>query len=225
MVDGFAFREIESGSGLVRRGDRSDCLGMGVASGDSVEVLAAKRSIERHAGVVIAASQNALAVGFDKVVAWVGGEDVYLLTQTTAGRLVSVGEFERHTGDVAIFRVLAPWTVYNRRLHRRYAANARVGLRAEDQSETDGHIVDISLNGARVSVDAVPESPAVALRLGMGGAWADFPCIVRGTIIEGDAVFVRLRFRALSVDEVEMLQRFLTLLEGLERHDPWSFTA
>jgi hypothetical protein len=198
---------------------------MGVASGDSVEVLANRRSPERHVGVVIAASQAALAVGFEQAVSWILGEDVYLLTQTTSGRLVSVGEFERNTGDVAIFRVLAPWTVYNRRLHRRYAANARITLQADDGAETDGQIVDVSLNGARVSVDSVPDSPAVSLRLAIGGAWSDFPCVVRGTIIEGDEVFVRLRFRTLSVQQVETLQRFLTLLEGLERHDPWSFTA
>ena len=198
---------------------------MSVASGDSIEILANRRSPGRHEGLVIAASQSAVAVGFEHAIPWVSGEDVYLLTQTTAGRLVSVGEFERNTGDVAIFRVLAPWTAYNRRLHRRYATHARATLRAEDRSETEGHVVDISLNGARVSVDSVPESPAVSLRLWIGGESTELPCLVRGAIIEGDDVFVRLRFRTLSVDQVEMLQRFLTLLEALERHDPWSFTA
>ena len=198
---------------------------MSVASGDTVELLATKRSFERHPATVIAVSQTALAVCLERAVAWIPGEDVYILTQTTSGRLVSVAEFERNSGEVAIFRVLAPWKVYNRRLHRRYAANAKVVLLADGEPDTEGNIVDISLSGARVAVGTVPETPATTVRIGMGGSSSEIPCMVRGTVIEGDEVYVRLRFTNLTPEHVESLQRFLTLLDGLDRQDPWSFTA
>jgi len=174
---------------------------------------------------VIASSRAGLALSLESVEAWFPGEEVYLLCQTSQGRHVSVGEFERQSGEVALFRVLAPWRVYNRRLHRRYAANARVILLSPGAEDENGRIVDISLNGARVSVDSVPEAPPTSMRMALGGTWTEFACSTRGTIIEGDDVFVRLRFANLIADQVSAIQRYVRLLEGLDRQDPWSFTA
>ena len=210
---------------LLSLADRADCHCMSVMSGDSIEIFASSGASARHEGAVVAASQAAIAVCFEFPVVWTPAEDVYLLTQTASGRLVTIGQFERDTGEIAIFRVLAPWRTYNRRLHRRYAAHARVALLSPENAGLDGHIVDISLSGARVAVDSVPESPIAAVRIAISAEWFEFPCTVRGTIIEGDEIFVRLRFTGLTPDQVESLQHFLGLLEGLERQDPWFFTA
>ena len=198
---------------------------MDVVPGSTIEVLRQGLSSESCGGTVIASSQAALALSLESSAPWDAGEEVYLLRQTPGGRFVSVGEFDRQSGEVTVFRVLAPWRIYNRRLHQRYAANARVMLIAPGADDQDGHIVDISLNGARIAVDSVPEIPPTSVRMAFGGTWTEFACSPRGTIIEGDQVFVRLRFAILTSEQVAAIQRYLKLLEGLDRQNPWSFTA
>lgn len=175
----------------------------------------------RLPGVVAASQPHGIAVQFDQRAPAFGNCGVFIAWHRANADLVAVGAFSREAAGVAVFDLLSPFRVFNRRLYKRYPAAFRVFVLEEGIQRVGRALVtDISFAGMRLKVPAPVESDHISVVIQAFGETVEVSCEVQGALVSNGEFFVRLRYSALNPFQLASLTGILMQLEELENHGP-----
>lgn len=175
----------------------------------------------RLPGVVVGSHPQGVAVQFDQRAPAFGNCGVFIVWHEAQSDLIAVGAFSREAAGVAVFDMLSPFRVFNRRLYKRYAAAFKVFVLEEHKQRAGRAIVtDLSFAGMRLRMPAPLESDHLSVVIQAFGETVEVYCEVLGAIVEDGEFYLRLRYMALNPFQLASLTGILMHLEELDTHGP-----
>lgn len=175
----------------------------------------------RLPGVVVGSQPQGIAVQFDQRPPAFGNCGVFIVWHEATSDLIAVGAFSREAAGVAVFDMLSPFRVFNRRLYKRYPTSFKVFVLEEHKQRAGRAIVtDLSFAGMRLRMPAPLESDHLSVVIQAFGETVEVYCEVLGAIAEEGEFYLRLRYMALNPFQLASLTGILMQLEELENHGP-----
>ena len=181
---------------------------------DDASILVAVRTSqsppEQFGGRIVTASGLVLAARFPDGAPFADGEAVMLLSGNLGDRKVARAQWIRTQGDVAVFRLKAPFKPFDARKDGRIPAELRAEVRSVvGGSRQSGLILDVSNGGLAVAVSSRPGGKAIQVVVGANGYSATLPCEMMGATTQDEYTILHLRFDALSLSQQAFVRQMV----------------
>ena len=136
---------------------------------------------------------------------------------TPGSRLTAGAAFVARNGDVAAFKLTARWKPLDLRRDHRFATELQAEVRSVlGNSRQQGRIIDISLGGAAVVLDAKPGGSQVEVGIAAQGYAARLLCDIISSAQAGEETVIHLRFRDLTPTQLAFIRQLVGWLVEVE---------
>ena len=169
-------------------------------------------------GVVVALKDTSLAIRLHEPPASWDAEQQYLVISGIPGSRVSAHtRFVATNGAAVAFRLTSRWKQLDLRSSPRFATDLKAEVRSVlGSSRQPGRVVDISLGGAAVAVDARPGGSQIELGIAANGYSARLVCDVLNISQAGAETVLHVRFHEMSAPHQAFVRQLVASLVDAE---------
>ena len=188
-----------------------------VSPGTPITIVRRSNPPEQWSAVVVISRDDSLAArATSPPAAWDPAFTYMVVHGQPGNRSFAICSFVASKDEIAAFRLTTPWRPLDRRLHKRLSADMPVEVRSVlGSSRQAGRLIDISLGGLAVRVEARPGGSQIEVSLWNGGYAATLPCdLVRASDPSESGCILHLRFRDLSQPQSAFIRQVIGSLSA-----------
>jgi len=163
---------------------------------------------------IVAVRDDSVALRLSETVTNWDATAVYLLIAGRSGsRRVAPAGYFAHKNTAVAFKLRGPWKALDLRKDKRFHADMVLEVRSVlGSSRQSGRLVDISMGGLAIAVDARPGGNQVEARLWSGGFSAQVVCDIVRTTQSGPSTVLHLRYHELTPPQAAFIRQLIASL-------------